>query len=52
MTGVIDVGGGLRGAYGAGVFDWCMDNDVHFDSGFLITNHFGFQTILSAVGII
>lgn len=31
MTGVIDVGGGLRGAYGAGVFDWCMDNDIHFD---------------------
>lgn len=30
-TGVIDVGGGLRGAYGAGVFDWCMDNDVRFD---------------------
>ncbi len=31
MTGVIDVGGGLRGSYGAGVFDWCMDNDIHFD---------------------
>ena len=30
-TGVIDVGGGMRGAYGAGVFDWCMDNDIHFD---------------------
>ena len=22
--GVIDVGGGLRGIYAAGVFDWCM----------------------------
>lgn len=31
MTGVIDVGGGLRAAYGAGVFDWCMDNNIHFD---------------------
>ena len=31
MAGVIDVGGGLRGAYGAGVFDWCMDNNIHFD---------------------
>jgi predicted patatin/cPLA2 family phospholipase len=31
MTGVIDVGGGMRAAYGAGVFDWCMDNNIHFD---------------------
>ena len=29
--GVIDVGGGMRAAYGAGVFDWCMDNGIHFD---------------------
>ena len=29
--GVIDVGGGLRGIYAAGVFDWCMENDVQFD---------------------
>ena len=31
MTGVIDVGGGMRGSYGAGVFDWCMDNQISFD---------------------
>jgi len=31
MIGVIDVGGGMRAAYGAGVFDWCMDNHIHFD---------------------
>ena len=31
MIGVIDVGGGMRASYGAGVFDWCMDNDIHFD---------------------
>lgn len=31
MTGVIDVGGGLRGIYGAGVFDRCLDDDVYFD---------------------
>ena len=31
MTGVIDVGGGTRGIYGAGVFDWCMDNGIKFD---------------------
>ncbi|HAM15911.1 MAG TPA: patatin family protein [Eggerthellaceae bacterium] len=31
MIGVVDVGGGERGAYGAGVLDWCMENDVHFD---------------------
>ena len=30
---VIDVGGGLRGIYAAGVFDWCMDNGVQFDYG-------------------
>ena len=31
MLGVIDVGGGLRGIYGAGVFDFCMDNSIEFD---------------------
>lgn len=30
-TGVIDVGGGLRGIYAAGVFDYCMDRGIHFD---------------------
>lgn len=29
--GVIDVGGGLRDIYGAGVFDRCMDDGVKFD---------------------
>lgn len=31
MIGIIDVGGGSRGAYGAGVLDWCLDNGVKFD---------------------
>ena len=31
MIGVIDVGGGLRGIYGAGVFDRCLDDEVYFD---------------------
>ena len=31
MVGVIDVGGGTRGIFGAGVFDRCMDLDIHFD---------------------
>jgi len=31
MIGVVDVGGGERGAYGAGVLDTCMERDVHFD---------------------
>lgn len=30
-TGVIDVGGGLRSSFGAGVFDWCLDNGIRFD---------------------
>lgn len=32
-TGIIDVGGGLRGIYAAGVFDRCMDMGVRFDVG-------------------
>ncbi len=30
-TGIVDVGGGTRGIYGAGVFDYLMDHDIHFD---------------------
>jgi predicted patatin/cPLA2 family phospholipase len=30
-TGVIDVGGGLRGIYGAGVLDRCLEDGVRFD---------------------
>ena len=29
-TGVVDVGGGLRGVYTAGVFDYCLDQDIRF----------------------
>ncbi len=32
-TGVVDVGGGYRGVYAAGVFDRCMDEGVTFDLG-------------------
>lgn len=32
MIGVVDVGGGLRDIYGAGVFDFCMDRGISFDS--------------------
>ena len=31
MTGVIDVGGGMRDIYGAGVFDRLLDDGVWFD---------------------
>lgn len=31
MTGVVDVGGGLRGIYGAGIFDYCLDHGIKFD---------------------
>ena len=30
-TGVIDVGGGLRGVYACGIFDYCLDNNITFD---------------------
>lgn len=29
--GVVDVGGGLRGIYAAGVLDYCMDQNIRFD---------------------
>ena len=29
--GVVDVGGGLRGVYAAGIFDYCLDNHIKFD---------------------
>ncbi len=32
-AGVIDVGGGLRGIYAAGVLDYCMDQKIRFDVG-------------------
>ena len=32
-TGVIDVGGGYRGIYAAGVLDYCMDQNITFDLG-------------------
>jgi len=31
MIGIIDTGGGLRGIYGAGVFDRCLDERIKFD---------------------
>lgn len=30
-TGVVDVGGGMRGIYAAGVLDRCLDDGVYFD---------------------
>jgi len=32
-VGVIDVGGGYRGVYAAGVLDYCIDYKLHFDLG-------------------
>ena len=31
MIGIVDVGGGLRGIFGAAVFDRCLDEGVAFD---------------------
>ncbi len=30
MIGIIDIGGGLRGIFGAGVFDHLLDENIHF----------------------
>lgn len=32
-TGVVDVGGGMRGIYAAGIFDYCMEKKITFDLG-------------------
>lgn len=32
-TGVVDVGGGLRGVYASGIFDFCLDTGIQFDLG-------------------
>lgn len=32
-TGIVDVGGGMRGIYAAGVLDFCMDAGIRFDAG-------------------
>lgn len=32
-TAVLDAGGGLRGVYGAGVLDYCLDHGIRFDLG-------------------
>ena len=31
--GIVDVGGGFRGIYAAGVLDYCMDQNIRFDLG-------------------
>ena len=30
-TGLVDVGGGMRDIYGAGVLDYCLDQGIRFD---------------------
>lgn len=32
-SAIIDVGGGMRGIYAAGVMDCCMEENIHFDVG-------------------
>lgn len=31
VTGIVDVGGGLRGIYAAGILDYCMMHSIQFD---------------------
>lgn len=31
MTGIVDVGGGMRGVFGCGVTDFLLDNDITFE---------------------
>ena len=32
-VGIVDVGGGYRGIYAAGVLDFCLDHQIQFDLG-------------------
>ena len=32
-TGIVDVGGGQRGIYASGVFDFCLEQNITFDLG-------------------
>lgn len=32
-TSIVDVGGGLRGIYAAGILDYCLDKNIKFDMG-------------------
>ena len=32
-TGIVDVGGGLRGIYAVGILDYCLDKNIRFDLG-------------------
>ncbi|MCH5162888.1 MAG: patatin family protein [Clostridiales bacterium] len=36
-VGIIDVGGGFRGIYAAGVLDYCQDNSIEFDLALAIS---------------
>lgn len=47
-TGVIDVGGGMRGIYGTGVFDYCLDKGINFGYGIGISA--GSANLASYVG--
>ena len=31
--GIIDIGGGMRDIYGAGIFDYCLQEGITFDLG-------------------
>ncbi|WP_100065360.1 patatin-like phospholipase family protein [Miniphocaeibacter massiliensis] len=31
MIGIIDVGGGMKAIYSAGILDYCLDNEIYFD---------------------
>ncbi len=48
MTGVIDTGGGLRGIFGAGVFDYCLDKQIDFD--YCIGISAGSANVVSYIG--
>ena len=48
MTGIIDIGGGLRGAFGTGVFDRCIEEKISFD--YLLGVSAGAANIASFLG--
>lgn len=39
--GIVDVGGGMRAVYAAGVLEYCLDNNIQFDCGIGVSSGSG-----------
>ena len=53
MVGIIDIGGGLRGIYTSGIYDYLLDNNIPLIENGKINSIFAYQpsVILQKYGI-